>query len=477
MSTPSPVLRCERCNKPFDKESTLKRHGYYCRSRVESPTQRSRSCTSCAKRKTRCDSGQPTCSTCKTRGFKCFYASKSGRVVGKRKNSVPKAPLARPGPGISPSGTSAATVHDIVVEDFDFGFDVNASPVDFTLNSLNFPASASDNNLLTTPFWNNITALEKPDLPLFPQLPFQPAFIPSTIEPRSALELGPQKQRTAHMVLNTLKSYPLMLLHEHDLPPFIHPRINSTRPQDGPEDTRKESLNNCISLLHMLHSGVAGSRKLFWRNVRMECERFCEMYSGFGRWETLYAAQALFIYVVLRLEDQHGRSAAVVDLALAAAVRATAQRLNSFSVPTGNDCTAWEDWIFEESRRRLCVVFRIVSLLAHFEPTSMCRLHETGLVIAPLPARKRLWDASDEAQWELEAMKDSRGSVPFDIGLTAGGHLVGLERPGIPCGPVPQEYHGSLESAPLFQRAVSWEEWCSGTDGLGSLVMLASALA
>jgi hypothetical protein len=37
-----------------------------------------------------------------------------------------------------------------------------------------------------------------------------------------------------------------------------------------------EPLHNCISLLHMLRGRVAGSRKLFWRNVRMECERFLE---------------------------------------------------------------------------------------------------------------------------------------------------------------------------------------------------------
>jgi hypothetical protein len=126
---------------------------------------------------------------------------------------------------------------------------------------------------------------------------------------------------------------------------------------------------------------------------------------------------------------------------------------------------------------RLCVVFRIISLLAHFEPSSMCRLHETGLIIAPLPAKKRLWDANDEAQWRVETMKDDRESVHFDTGLTAGGDLVGLERPGMPCGPVPQDCHGTPETAPLFKRAVSWEEWFSGTDGLGSLVMLASALA
>lgn len=34
-----------------------------------------------------------------------------------------------------------------------------------------------------------------------------------------------------------------------------------------------ESLINCISLVHMINSGVQGNRKLFWKNVRLECER------------------------------------------------------------------------------------------------------------------------------------------------------------------------------------------------------------
>ena len=31
-----------------------------------------------------------------------------------------------------------------------------------------------------------------------------------------------------------------------------------------------EPLNNCISLVHMISGGVRGSRKLFWKVVRLE---------------------------------------------------------------------------------------------------------------------------------------------------------------------------------------------------------------
>ncbi|KAF1971540.1 hypothetical protein BU23DRAFT_175502 [Bimuria novae-zelandiae CBS 107.79] len=58
------VLRCSLCNKPFDKQSTLKRHGYYCRSRRLGSTARPRSCIACAKGKARCDNRRPECSRC-----------------------------------------------------------------------------------------------------------------------------------------------------------------------------------------------------------------------------------------------------------------------------------------------------------------------------------------------------------------------------------------------------------------------------
>lgn len=79
-----------------------------------------------------------------------------------------------------------------------------------------------------------------------------------------------EAQRTTSLILHILKAYPVML-QDHRLPPFIHPSLVSP----DVEDDDMEPLSNCISLVHMLSSRVRGSRKLFWRNVRVECERLC----------------------------------------------------------------------------------------------------------------------------------------------------------------------------------------------------------
>ncbi|KAF1829602.1 hypothetical protein BDW02DRAFT_610942 [Decorospora gaudefroyi] len=49
--------------------------------------------------------------------------------------------------------------------------------------------------------------------------------------------------------------------------------------------------------------GVQGSQKLFWRNVRQECERICDQNQTIVKWELLGAMQALLIYVLIRLDE------------------------------------------------------------------------------------------------------------------------------------------------------------------------------
>ena len=109
--------------------------------------------------------------------------------------------------------------------------------------------------------------------------------------------MRPGVDRTANLLFYTLKSYPLML-RQSTLPPFIHPSCVSFTD----EGTRNEPLENCIALIHMMANGIQGSRRLFWRNVKQECERMCQNQT-FGKWELLGAMQALSVYVLIRLDE------------------------------------------------------------------------------------------------------------------------------------------------------------------------------
>jgi hypothetical protein len=79
-------------------------------------------------------------------------------------------------------------------------------------------------------------------------------------------------QRVSNLISHTLQSYPLMLLRSSTLPPFIHPSMITS----NDENLHLESLTNCLSLVQMISTGIQTSRKLFWKNVRMECERLSE---------------------------------------------------------------------------------------------------------------------------------------------------------------------------------------------------------
>ncbi|RAQ51718.1 hypothetical protein AFGD_006027 [Aspergillus flavus] len=283
--------------------------------------------------------------------------------------------------------------------------------------------------------------------------------------------MGTGTHRIAKLILHNLISYPQMMLHHNTLPPFIHPSVVSSD-LDNPN---LEPLTNCIALVHMIGSGIQASRKLFWKNVRMECERLCEEYQTLNKWELLAAMQALSIYIIIRL-DEGETEYNNFDVLLLKAITAISKQLscsditkNEFVLHSNDLENSWNDWIFEESRRRLCVIYRVVNMLVYFEPAAMCGLR-TDLVIAPLPARKQLWEAGDELLWKAESQRESGFQTVY--GLAASGDLVQLGK---------DQLHSTnevlLHKTVTARGSANWEEWCSGMDGLGGLVMLAASLA
>jgi hypothetical protein len=99
-----------------------------------------------------------------------------------------------------------------------------------------------------------------------------PTFNTRSFIQRPAMRSG--AQNTATLITHILTSYPAMMRDHGSLPPFIHPHLLGNV-QDS--DSRSfESLTTCMSLMQMFGSDVYGSRKLAWRNVRLECERMSE---------------------------------------------------------------------------------------------------------------------------------------------------------------------------------------------------------
>lgn len=149
--------------------------------------------------------------------------------------------------------------------DVDFGLFLNSPTYD---TSSQFPSSGPL-YLAQNPTPSTIQIFDMQRCGYSPRdsIPTVPSTKVRSLNLRPETRTGPQ--RIANLILHTLKSYPVMMVRHKTLPPFIHPQM---LPSDI-ETNDMEPLNNCISLVHMLSSGVRGCRKLFWKSVRSECEQ------------------------------------------------------------------------------------------------------------------------------------------------------------------------------------------------------------
>jgi hypothetical protein len=113
-------------------------------------------------------------------------------------------------------------------------------------------------------------------------------------------------------------------------------------------------------------------------------------------------------------------------------------------------------------------------MVVYFDPVAMCMI-QTGLLLGPLPAKKQLWEASDEFAWKAEIEREQ--GVQTDFGLAANGELVKLEEGNLYCDDAVLPCQ-SLDTTRTLPRSTAhpWEEWCSSMDGFGGLVMLAASL-
>ncbi|CAI6335587.1 unnamed protein product [Periconia digitata] len=490
------VLRCGQCNKPFDKPASLKRHGYYCRSRNGTSSTRARSCTSCASNKTRCGNERPSCSRCVAKGLVCQYPIKTTRSrqpKDRTRNGMLNNISQLPADVVITPSTVDDIDQVITLEDgcivpgqelvpFDDasadwgGIDIDFSALDY-LQEYGQPAHQSG---LPTPLNLSELAPSFYDIGVTAQPAIAPPeWIPRPMaSPRKLMfrqDLNKGKQRIADLLLRTLRSYPLMMLRHDKLPPFIHPQFQAL----GLEGVSLDSLTNCIGLVRMISGKVQGSRKLFWKNVTAECERIRAEIVNFDRWDILIGMQAVSVYLLVRICEGETDENNVDFLLLSTLALLTMQVQN-----IGWKCDTvyanclyggrigWKDWVFEESRRRLSAMFRIVGMIVYLDPATMCDL-QRDLIIAPLPSKKELWEASSQEAWRMEAQKEYGSPTVF--GLAKDGELLEIKAGKTFCADHFSGYMGAGETG-QERKVADWEEWCLGMDGFGGLIMLAASL-
>lgn len=111
-------------------------------------------------------------------------------------------------------------------------------------------------------------------------------------------------------------------------------------------------------------------------------------------------------------------------------------------------------------------------MLIYFEPASLCTL-PPSLLLSPLPSKKQLWEAKDANTWKFEISKDTNLQTSFALAAT--GELLELEQSPMGCTNAILRHNSSSNEA-LEKENKGWEEWCSGMDNFGGLVVLAASL-
>ncbi|KAH7406726.1 hypothetical protein DE146DRAFT_753280 [Phaeosphaeria sp. MPI-PUGE-AT-0046c] len=318
--------------------------------------------------------------------------------------------------------------------------------------------SAAQHHNFPTPPYSPISALSS--MPLYHLRAFA----------RNPVTVSGGANTTSILMMRMLTSYPMMLRDPTSPPPFIHPLFLTS------EERPLESLNTCVSLMQMLGSGIKGSKKLVWKNIRLECERLQVQWTNLDAWELLSSMQALLLYMLLRLQDGE-KEYNDFDVLLLSTMWVVGCAMNdrivnfNCSSPLGLSFgTTYSDWVFEESRRRLGLVFRIIGMLFSTDPAAACTLLD-GFLISPLPSHKRLWEARDKTEWTTRRGLDAEHEVTF--GIRPGSQMGKLETGhSVPIG----HYASSWEQPTESESNTHWQEWSLGMDSLGALIMLAASL-
>ncbi|KAL3477778.1 hypothetical protein BJX99DRAFT_257150 [Aspergillus californicus] len=501
---PQAVLRCSLCNKPFDKQSTLTRHGYYCRSRRAGHTTRPRSCVACAKGKLRCDNRKAGCLRCTSKGVACYYPAQPGRGGAQHGSGSSIDQAKSPSLGTDTDFDNSALVVSSPsgLPDSGLGAALEGQYLDWDGLDLNFagfldPQGFDQGNINPYQYQDRHSPNRIPTPS--PSIPPLPSLLPRLLIQRPIL--NPGTKRTTTLILHTLKSYVVAILRDGSLPPFIHPSLVLS----SPGQTSPDPLTRCMDLLHTLSTDPRSNRALFWTHIRVECERLCVESQSLDSWGLLSAMQALAVYILLRL-DEGETEANNVDFLLLATVTIIAKQLPN-RLPAENTETKsthiYKTWLLEESRRRLALLYRVINMLVYFEPAAMCDI-PADLLLAPLPAKKQLWEASDEGAWIVESRKEE-GVSRMAFGVDFRGELVRLDvltgdgygdrgdgmgradvgsgtgagtgtEIGTEVGRKAVLLHTSLDIGSVTRSKAEWEDWCSGMDGLGGVVMLVASL-
>ncbi|KAK4241528.1 hypothetical protein C8A03DRAFT_41018 [Achaetomium macrosporum] len=284
---------------------------------------------------------------------------------------------------------------------------------------------------------------------------------PSTmLERREFTPSDSELNLTSTLAMRILRSYPFMLPDKAQVPPFIHPKYRDLVDGDT-TSMRPHPLDSAMRLSKMLLEYRRSDRSFVWRLISMEQERLLYEHQKFGKWELLASLQAAVLYLLMRIVE--GRQEYTnFDTQLLVTINALCKFLTAQHGPvvSGAELTGqmirWQDWVFQESRRRTLATAVILYGIHHTEIPIPCP-HLPEWLSAPLPSRKSLWHASNEVEWAIEYSAYLRETA--EHGMLSNADLASLKG-------------GETDQG----KTLDWDRWYAGADVFGLLVTLSARI-
>ncbi|KAG9232721.1 hypothetical protein BJ875DRAFT_69579 [Amylocarpus encephaloides] len=499
----STLFYCTICSKPYAKESSYKRHVAYCIRTQNRPRVRMRSCRACSLAKSKCNFETP-CLRCTTKGVDCIYERQAQRRAPKeasspetsdsRESSNDGQAILCGGCPIFPTvdlnpGTGIASLDDWPTSNTDTDSSIfppggailptedlgphQFLPFDSTLTpsmKLDLLINGYDDEVTLTHFFNrcperasecyaalNWFSMSRDEYLLSqgitPPHPSQLNQNALAVRPMS----DPLAQHNAALILQAIRSFPRMMTRRRSFPPFVHPHWNEV--PLGKDKVENKSLLNCMNIAKSFSSMTYEGKKNLWDLIRSEEYRFVEQINDVGPKELLYSIQAMCIYILIRFLDHHQDNKNALQMLLSFQVLCTKFRTlvaEPFSThELTNPSGTWNDWIFAESRRRMCILWFLMDRVVSVTTGIACDT-TAGYRDLPLPSHRSLWEAQSQEAWQSEYIAVYNNSSPSPNRF---GDLIDAHKH--------QDNPGSMQLL---------DSWNTGIDGIGYMLNLAIAM-
>ena len=209
--------------------------------------------------------------------------------------------------------------------------------------------------------------------------------------------------RVTIFIHRNLKAYASSVIHNRNLPPFIHPAQRAV----DPDRLSPPALSTCLSLARVLEIHASQlDHKMIANIFKHEMDRLDDRRHTFSLLPLLEAFQSYLLYIMISYFNLEEGPTWFLREAMT-----ILQDIASQACQSGIMCTAelkdqhtrpkWEAWIVAESTRRTMYVMTLLDNLLATQD-SLPTFLATELQGLPAPQSKLLWQAQTRRDWETQ---------------------------------------------------------------------------